>query len=314
MMGRRLAGLALMLCATALVPVSCGGSDDPADDAPTPGVDRFDAARAWRLVQQQVAVGQRPAGSPQLRRLAVRLRPLLPDAHFEAVPGEPGVRNIVGTLPGRRPGIVVGAHYDTLVEPKGFVGANNGAAGTAVVVEVARAIANAEKDGGSDPETGSAHRPREVRFVLFDGEEPAAGLPEESTDFYSSGLRGSRAYVEAHPDRTGAMVLLDYVGNKGLRLPREGTSNLELWAQLRRAAKRVGAGSIFPPESAGPVIDDHTPFLAARVPAVDLIDWRYPGHDLSDGLDKLSPTSIDAVGETVVELVLRLRASGPPEP
>ena len=46
---------------------------------------------------------------------------------------------------------------------------------------------------------------------------------------------------------------------------------------------------------------------------MDLIDWRYPGHDLRDGLDKLSPKSIDAVGETVVELVLRLRASDLPE-
>jgi glutaminyl-peptide cyclotransferase len=281
---------------------ACGGSDDPDRAAHGLAVDRFDSDRAWGLVRQQVDVGQRPAGSPQLRRLAEELRPLLPNARFEAIPGERGLRNVVGTLPGRRPGIVVGAHYDTLVEPKGFVGANNGAAGTAVVIEVARALAAGAREGEA----------REVRFVLFDGEEPAEGLPEESADFYHSGLRGSRAYVEAHPDRTGAMVLLDYVGNEGLRLPREGSSNLELWARLRRAAKRVGAGPIFPPESANPVVDDHTPFLVASVPAVDLIDWTYPGHDLSDGLDKLSRRSLDAVGETVVELVLRLRASDLP--
>jgi hypothetical protein len=251
-----------------------------------------------------VEVGQRPAGSPQLRGLAEELRPLLPAGRFEAVPGEPGLRNVVGTVPGRRPGIVVGAHYDTLVKPKGFVGANNGAAGSAVVVEAARAIAEAEPKDGA----------REVRFVLFDGEEPAAGLPEESADFYHSGLRGSRAYVEAHPDRTGAMVLLDYVGNKGLRLPREASSHLGLWARLRASARAVGAARFFPPYSAQVIVDDHTPFLRAGVPAVDLIDWRYPGHDLRDGLDKLSPNSIDAVGETVVELVLRLRASGLPPP
>ena len=55
-------------------------------------------------------------------------------------------------------------------------------------------------------------------------------------------------------------------------------------------------------------MDDHTPFLRAGIPAVDLIDWSYPGHALSDGLDKLSPASIDAVGETVAELAGRLRA------
>jgi hypothetical protein len=104
------------------------------------------------------------------------------------------------------------------------------------------------------------------------------------------------------------MVLLDYVGNKGLRLPREASSHLELWSRLRAAARRVGAGRIFPPYSAQVIVDDHTPFLRAGVPAVDLIDWRYPGHDLRDGLDRLSETSIDAVGETVVDLVLELRA------
>jgi glutaminyl-peptide cyclotransferase len=294
----------MALCAVAFGFLGCGGSDDADPAQGGLEVDRFDSDRAWRLVRQQVAVGQRPAGSPQLRRLAADLRPLLPDGRFEPVPGEPGLRNIVGTLPGRRPGIVVGAHYDTLVKPKGFVGANNGAAGTAVVIEAARAVAEAEQREGA----------REVRFVLFDGEEPAVGLPEESADFYHTGLRGSRAYVKAHPDRTAAMVLLDYVGNKGLRLPREGSSNLALWARLRAAARSVGAGSVFPPESADPIVDDHTPFLTEGVPAVDLIDWTYPGHDLRDGLDKLSRKSLDAVGETVVELVLRLRAPAAAQP
>jgi hypothetical protein len=107
------------------------------------------------------------------------------------------------------------------------------------------------------------------------------------------------------------MVLLDYVGNRGLRLPREGSSSIDLWARLRAAGRTVGAGRIFPPYSGDTIVDDHTPFLRAGVPAVDLIDWSYPGHDLTDGLEKLSPASLDAVGETVVELVLRLRAAKP---
>jgi glutaminyl-peptide cyclotransferase len=298
--GRWLGGIGLALCAIALGASACGGSSDPRAGGRVLAVDRFDSDRAWRLVRQQLEYGQRPAGSPQLRRLAVRLRPLLPGGEFEPVPREPGLRNVVGTLPGRRPGIVLAAHYDTLVKPKGFVGANNGAAGTAVVIEAARALAKAKTQSGA----------REVRFVLFDGEEPAAGLPEESADFYHSGLRGSRAYVAAHPGRTAAMVLLDYVGNKGLRLPREGSSSLPLWARLRAAAKTVGAQRVFPPHSDAAITDDHTPFLSAGVPAVDLIDWTYRGHDLSDRIGKLSRGSLDAVGETVVELVLRLRAPG----
>jgi glutaminyl-peptide cyclotransferase len=295
---RRLAGIFLGLCAVAVFVSACGSSGDARADPRALQIDRFGEAAAWRLVERQVAVGQRPAGSPQLRRLAVRLRRLLPHGRFEAVPGEPGLRNVVGTLPGRRPGIVIGAHYDTLVKPKGFVGANNGAAGTAVVIQVARAVAARKPP---------AHA-REIRFVLFDGEEPAAGLPEESSDFYDSGLRGSRAYVAAHRREAAAMVLLDYVAGRGLRLPREGSSSIALWRRVRMAAAAVGAQRFFPPESGDDIIDDHTPFLRSGVPAVDLIDWTYPGHSLRDGLARLSRASLDAVGETIVELALRLRA------
>jgi glutaminyl-peptide cyclotransferase len=155
------------------------------------------------------------------------------------------------------------------------------------------------------------HRPRgarEIRLVLFDGEEPAAGLPEDDPDFYHHGLRGSRAYVAAHPGRTRAMILLDYVGNKGLRLPREPNSDETLWNQLRHAARGVGAAGFFPPGTGTAIIDDHTPFLNAGIPAIDLIDWSYPGHEVTDTLDKLSKRSVDAVGETIVELVRRMDA------
>jgi hypothetical protein len=288
---------AAVLLAIALALAGCGSADDRHPKRTRPPVDRFDSHRASALVKQQVTYGQRPAGSRHLRRLAKALRPLLPNGRFESIPHERGLRNVVGALPGRRPGIVIGAHYDTLVKPKGFVGANNGAAGTAVVLEAARALAA----------MGPAPGAREVRFVLFDGEEPATGLPEESADFEHTGLRGSRAYVAAHPDRTKAMLLLDYVGNRGLRLPREDSSDVALWGQVRAAAWAVGAGKFFPPEAGQEIIDDHTPFLRAGVPAVDFIDWTYPGHELTDRLDRLSRESIDAVGETVVEVTLRLR-------
>lgn len=285
--------IALLLALLALA--GCGGSSSSGDEEQ---VDRFDAEAAYALVEEQVGYGQRPAGSPQLRRLAVELRRAMPDARFEAIPGEPRLRNVVAVVPGREPGIVVGAHYDTLVKPRGFVGANNGAAGSAVVVESARALSGAPANPGA----------RKVSFVLFDGEEPAAGLPEESADFYNEGLRGSRAYVDAHPGETSSMILLDYVGNRGLYLPREASSTEELWSRLLVAAEAVGAQRFFSSEAGPEIIDDHTPFLRAGVPAIDLIDWSYPGHSLADGLDKISRQSLDAVGETVVQLVEELRS------
>jgi hypothetical protein len=259
-------------------------------------IDRVDADRTWSLVKMQLSYGQRPAGSPPLQRLAVRLRARLPHGRFEPLAEDAALRNIVGTIPGSRPGIVIGAHYDTLADPKGFVGANNGAAGTAAVLGVARALSRMKLGPG-----------REIRFVLFDGEEPPQGLPEEQADFYNSGLRGSRAYVKAHPGRTAAMILLDYVGNKNLVLPRELNSDPRLWRRLRAAAKVVGASRFFPAGRGVAYVDDHAPFIKAGVPAIDLIDPIYDGHDLSDRLDRLSKRNLVAVGETIAVLALRLR-------
>jgi glutaminyl-peptide cyclotransferase len=267
----------------------------PLQAVPVTRVDRFDAARAFALIRRQVAVGQRPAGSPQLRVLAERLRPLLPGGRFEDVPGHPGLRNIVGLLPGRKPAIVLGAHYDSEFHPPGFVGANDSAAGTAAVIELARDLRAAARPANA----------REIRFVLFDGEEE----PPNSTDFKKDALRGSKAYVRAHRGEIREMVLLDYIANKGLRLPRERASTPTLWRQMRAAAARVGVGAVFPATTQTGILDDHTPFLDAGIPAVDLIDFSYRYADTTrDTVDKLSQRSLDAVGEATFELLRELRA------
>jgi hypothetical protein len=278
---------------------ACGSGDDSAKGsttaagqaqaAATPFTPRFDGKRAMSLVKLQVGYGQRPAGSPQLRKLAQRLRTLLPNAKFEPIPGHEGLRNVVGRIPGAKPAIVLGAHYDSESHPKGFVGANDSAAGTAVLVEASRALRKLKR-GKNAPE---------LRFVLFDGEEE----PAPTDDFYNAGLRGSKAYVAQHSGEVRSMFLLDYVGNKGLQLPREQTSNPALWQQVRRAAARAGVQRYFPANRTGPgILDDHTPFLRAGIPAVDFIDWDYRYKDtLRDTPDKLAVSSLDAVGETIVE-------------
>jgi glutaminyl-peptide cyclotransferase len=293
-------GAGLILVAVNGFPLIGGGGDGNRDRAPAvappvpkPSADRFDAPRAFALIRRELSYGQRPAGSAPLRRLAEVLRRELPNGRFEPVTGHPGLRNVVGTLPGRAPAIVVGAHYDTEYHPKGFVGANDSAAGTAAVVELARDLRSSSG--------------REVRFVLFDGEEEGPGCPNARFD--RCALRGSRAYVAAHRREVGQMVLLDYIANRGVRLPREGSSTPALWARVRAAADEVGVGAVFPPTDQVTIYDDHTPFLRAGVPAVDLIDFSYRYADgLQDTIDKLSLASLDAVGETVYALVSELRA------
>jgi len=277
--GRRLAILLAVLIAlgAGLVGWTSGGFTLGADAqstqklAPRPTSNGFDSGRAFALLRDQVQdYGHRPAGSPASRRLARRLRALLPRGRSEQIPGHPGLRNVVGSIPGRGRAIVIGAHYDVEAAPAGFVGANDGAAGTAAVVYLARALARAPRPRGA----------RAVRFVLFDGEEEPAGC---------------EPFIEC-----------------GLRFARELSSDEALWAKLRSAARAVGVGSLFPPTAAaGEVLDDHTPFTQRGIPAIDLIDFGYPPRDsLQDTLDKVSQRSLDAVGETVLRLVLRLRRVG----
>jgi glutaminyl-peptide cyclotransferase len=250
-------------------------------------VDRFDRGRAFADLRHQVELGPRPAGSATLRELSLWLRDRLPHGRIETARG--GYRNVVGRL-GRRHGkaVVVAAHYDTKDLPR-FVGANDGAGGTAAVLEIARALRRAR---GLPP----------IRFVLFDGEES----PDDAADFYSTGLRGSRPYARRHAGRIRAMILLDFVAERGaMRIPREATSSRGLWSRLRRAAREVGTRTIFPDAVSGAVIDDHTPFLRRGIPAIDLIDFTFPcWHRPCDDLSAVSARSLDLSGETVTQMLL----------
>ncbi|MGH2955811.1 MAG: M28 family metallopeptidase [Solirubrobacterales bacterium] len=265
----------------------CGG------DASDP--DRFDGERAFELIETQVRYGPRPAGSETLERLGRKLRRQLPNAEVQPLSG--GLLNLISVIPGNEPAVLVAAHYDTEATVPDHVGANDGAAGTAAVVELARTVED--------------HLPedhREVRFALFDGEEEPPGCPDAR--FERCALRGSKAYAAAHSGEIGELILLDYVANRGLRLTREGNSDPALWAELRESAETVGAEEFFPEGQQAAIIDDHVPFIRAGVPAIDLIDFSYPFADTArDTPDKLDPEALDAVGETVAELIIRLSSS-----
>ena len=250
-------------------------------------VDRFNGAKAFRLLRRQVELGPRPAGSPESQQLARLLKRIVPRGRFQEVPD--GLRNVIGTVRGREPGyVVVGAHYDTKDIP-GFVGANDGASGTAVAAELARTI----------------RRPRHtVQFVFFDGEESPRGT--DDSDFEEKGLRGSKVAAPAFADAR-AMILLDFVGDKQLSIPREQNSSPGLWRKLRAAAKRVGAARVFPNFVSGAVSDDHIPFLEEGVPSIDLIVFGFRcWHRRCDDMSAVSERSVNAVGETIYELLKTL--------
>jgi glutaminyl-peptide cyclotransferase len=284
----------LLLGAVFVALVVSGALPLSSDGKPGSGaarVNRFDGPSAWRLLKMQVDLGPRPAGSAASRELAARLKKLLPHGRYQPVPG--GLRNVVGRVPGRVRGryVVVGAHYDTK-DIAGFVGANDGAGGTAALVQLARQL-----------------KPRTIAptavFVAFDGEETPRGVPEEQ--FLSAGVRGSRVAARVYR-KAQAMILLDFVADKQLSLPREGSSDQKLWARLRTAAQAAGVGSYFPASTEDSIEDDHTPFQERGVPAIDLIDWDFPcWHKTCDNLSAVSERSLDASGEAVAAFLRTLR-------
>ena len=292
----------LALLAAALL-AGCGTGDEGGT-----GADRFDSERAYRDLEAQVEIGPRPAGSPGARETVAFITRRLRAAGAEDVRVQRPLRNVTATIPGSEQGaVVVGAHYDTKDDIPGFVGANDGASGVAVVLELARVLApRAPLDGPS------------IHLTLFDAEE-ARG----ERSFAIDGTRGSQqyvAYAEAAAQGSPllsdiqAMVLFDLVGDCDLQIPREQGSDPGLYAEFEAAAESVdGDVKPFGGETAG-VLDDHIPFIRAGIPAVNLIDFTYgpgpsPGafwHTAEDTLDKVCAESLDAVGEAAVVALGRI--------
>jgi len=289
--------------ACALLLGACGGGGSgvqPVAETPAPAVeqaatpaaaaahkvDRFDENRAWNTLAYQVKLGPRPAGSETSRKLGDYIKARLPNSHFETLPG--GLRNVVGKLPGKGKPIVLAAHYDTKDLP-GFVGANDGAGGTAQMLEIARVLRKTKRAKNAPP----------IWFVAFDGEEAT-----DDADFYGTGLRGSKPFAAKYAKRIKELVLVDFVANRNLAIPFEASSDPQMWADLREAAERVGADSAFPGTRQGVVEDDHTPFVRRGVPAIDLIDFNFPcWHKACDDLTAVSKASLDKSGEAVLEFL-----------
>ena len=228
----------------AVVALAGDGEDSPgprpaATIAPEPPAGSASTARGRSpSCGARSSSGRGPPARRSLRGLAERLRDELPRGRFEPVPGHPGLRNVVGRLPGRKPAIAIAAHYDTKRLP-GFVGANDGAAGTAAVLELARALRRGRPPGGR---AGDPLRPLRRR----------GGDRRHARRSSATGMRGSKAYARAHAGELRALILLDFVAGEGhadARASRRRTRGCG--GGCGAAARgRSGAGAAFPPARA----------------------------------------------------------------
>jgi Zn-dependent M28 family amino/carboxypeptidase len=198
------------------------------------------------------------------------------------------IRNLVGEGgPDHGEWVLLGTHYDT--RPRAdrdeenpdlpVPGANDGASGVAVLLEIAHVV---------NPQ--SLRQP--VRLVFFDAED-SGGI--EGWDW----IVGSNYYANQLEDYPSAVIVVDMVGDADLQLYYEQNSDPVLGQEIWE----IAAQENFPAFVAHPkysIIDDHIPFRRLGIPAVDVIDFDYPyWHTADDTLDKLSPESLAQVGHTL---------------
>jgi glutaminyl-peptide cyclotransferase len=253
----------------------------------------FDSSRAYADVKTQVAFGPRIPGSAGHAQAEAWIRKELESAGWKVEVqeterlGHP-IHNIIAKRNDEAPQIILGAHYDSrmvadndpdmskLKEP--VPGANDGASGVAVLLELARSL----------PEDTIP-----TWLVFFDTEDNGR---IEGWDW----ILGSRAFAEEIKIAPRAVVVVDMIGDADLNIYLERNSNIAIRNEIWSTAEKLGYGKQFINQEKYSMEDDHTPFLEAGIPAVDLIDFDYPyWHTTQDTSDKVSTKSLQAVGETL---------------
>lgn len=269
----------------------------------------FDEEAAWGYLLQQVGFGPRNPGSQghedclnwmleHLRATADEVEPhtfVLPDPYG----GDPlRLTNLIARFqPEAEVRVAFAAHWDT--RPRAdreippametpIVGANDGASGVAVLLALADWLAEARPSLGVD-------------LVFFDGED--YGVEGDHANY----LLGSQRFAADFPGwRPAALVLLDMVGDKDLRITMEGYSRQYSPALLQVVFNRALALGLdaFEPVAGIPVHDDHVPFLQRGIAAIDLIDMEYEAwHTLADTPEACDPSSLGQVGRLAVALI-----------
>ncbi|TXT54137.1 MAG: Aminopeptidase YwaD [Candidatus Thorarchaeota archaeon] len=287
--------LVILLLGIPYVPVVIGDDYSPV----------FNGDEALQYIVEQCAFGPRPPGSENLsacRSYIVDKLELngwlvtLQNFTYR----ETNCSNIIARWgPVVNSTMILGAHYDTRPKAdndpnpsnrnKPVLGANDGASGVAVLLELAKVL----------PEDVRSY----VELVFFDAEDSG----------YIDGwewIVGSTYYVNQMTSERinsiSAMILVDMVGDANLRIPKEIKSTDSLQNLIWSIAHEFNYGNIFLNETGGSITDDHVPFLKAEIPSVDLIHYPFPDswHTIEDTPDKCSAASLEAVGRVVEVFVV----------
>jgi glutaminyl-peptide cyclotransferase len=279
--------------------------------------DAFSAHQAYVYTAKVAGFGERWPGSAGHKRTEELIHQVLQQAgaqveadDFSAKTprGAVEVHNILGKFnvsadPAQSIFILAG-HYDTLFKT-GFVGANDGASSTAILLAFAEALAH--------------QRTKMQIWLVWTDLEEAINAFDAADGLYGSRHLAQRLAASGTVPRIRGFFLLDMIGDKDLGVAREMGSSAWLQDFIAQAAKQLGYSQYFFQYDSG-ITDDHVPFIKVGVPAVDVVDARYgrmgPGfdgmgefhHSNADTMDKVSQASLEIVGRTILLTVELLDA------
>ncbi len=297
---------------TAQTPLANNSTDEitpklnfPPDTGPLP---KFDGDRAMQYTKEIVAYGPRPLGSANHKKVEEYILAHLKSDDVEndvftadTPDGKFPVHNIVDKFPGTKEGIiVVASHYDTNypLRNTSYVGANDGASTSALLLEMANQLRGKPNDGYS------------LWLVWDDAEEsirPDTEIPFEQDALYGIKHLAEKWESDGTLKKVKAFILADMIGDADLDIDRETNSTPWLEDVVYEAASRLGYQSHFFARRIE-ILDDHLPFLKRGVPSADLIDFSYGynnvfWHTPQDTVDKLSAKSLEISGSTVLETI-----------
>ena len=259
----------------------------------------FDGSRAYQDVEYQMGLGPRTPGSEAhaqvVEWIAAELRTSGWEVEIqETIRMDHPVRNVIAKRGSGAPWSIIGAHFDSRMQAdrdpdtanhdQPVPGANDGASGVAVLLELARVLPE-ELNG-------------EVWLAFFDTEDQG-NLP--GWDW----ILGSRAVADSLEGQPDAVIVVDMIGDADLNIYQDLNSNPELTEEVWEIAGRLGYQDQFIPQPKYSMLDDHTPFLEKGIRAIDIIDFDYPyWHTVEDTADKVSPDSLKITGDTVLHWLL----------
>jgi glutaminyl-peptide cyclotransferase len=274
-----------------------------APSTPSQPASQVNSTRAFQYVKEFVSIGSRPPGSPGHAKAEQYILSKLKgdnvevDSFTATTPvGNFAIHNIIAKFPGKKDGIIVIAgHYETNYPlPKDFVGANDSGSNTGLMLELANQLRGKINDGYS------------VWLLWTDGEEAFVKWTA-SDSLYGTKHLAQKWQQDGTAAKIKAFILLDMIGDADLDIQRDENSTPWLSDLVLKAATTLGYQSHFFRTKTA-VEDDHMPFQKIGVPVVDVIDIDYGyansyHHTTQDTLDKLSPKSLQIVGDVVLQTI-----------